>query len=154
MGRVVCSKYVLWKWGYLNEFWWNADGFCAYSCICYNCRVMGQWAEEIGLVHIDWGVVKNFGGEVAKIQENWRPANFVSIVWNWHKCWIMGSLWNCWLSVPDFVHKPMGFYLVVCSLNVYVVILDPICDVVIPVTRISDDRSPFTWYSGFLDGRE
>ena len=56
--------------------------------------------------------------------------------------------------MPDFVHKPMGFYLVVCSLNVYVVILDPICDVVIPVTRISDDRSPFTWYLGFLDGRE
>ena len=55
--------------------------------------------------------------KLCKFGEILKLLHLVLMLWKWHHCWIIRSVWKCWRYMHDFVHKPMGIYLVVWYLK-------------------------------------
>ena len=55
--------------------------------------------------------------KLCKFGEILKLLHLVLMLWNWHHCWMMRSVRKCWPYMHDFVHKPMGIYLVVWYLK-------------------------------------
>ena len=84
---------------------------CISICICNSCGVI--WTRSLWMR--GW---RNF--LVAKLCKFWeilKPLHLVSMLWKWHHCWMMRSVWKSWPYMHDLVHKPMGIYLVVWYLK-------------------------------------